>query len=138
MIIEHIAIWTNDLERLKNYYVKFFNGKSNQKYRNANTLFESYFISFDSGCRLELMTNPDIKEMNSQTNDLGIVHFAFEVESKAEVDLKAKELEIAGFPILKGPRITGDGYYEFETVDIDGNKIEVIAKKGLCDKTGFL
>jgi len=129
MIIEHIAIWTNDLEKLKDYYVKFFNGKSNQKYRNPNTLFESYFISFDSGCRLELMTNPDIKEKHSQTNYIGIVHFAFEVASKAEVDLKAKELEIAGFPILKGPRITGDGYYEFETVDIDGNKIEVIAKK---------
>ena len=128
MKIEHIAIWTNDLERLKNYYVKFFNGKSNQKYRNANTLFESYFISFDSGCRLELMTIPGIKEINSQTSEIGMAHFAFIEESKADVDLKAKELKIAGFPILKGPRITGDGYYEFETVDIDGNKIEVTTK----------
>ena len=129
MIIEHVAIWTNDLEKLKDYYVKFFNGKSNQKYRNPTTLFESYFISFDSGCRLELMTNPDIKEKNGQTNYIGIAHFAFEVESKSEVDLKAQELKIAGFPILKGPRITGDGYYEFETVDVDGNKIEVTTKK---------
>ena len=128
MIIEHIAIWTNDLEKLKDYYVKFFSGKSNQKYRNPNTLFESYFISFDSGCRLELMTNPDIKEKNSQANYTGIAHFAFEVETKNEVDLKANELKIAGFPILKGPRITGDGYYEFETLDIDGNKIEVTTK----------
>ena len=129
MTIEHIAIWTNDLEKLKDYYVKFFNGKSNQKYRNSKTLFESYFISFDSGCRLELMTNPDIQgKNNNQTNQIGIAHFAFEVESKNEVDLKAKELEIAGFPIVKGPRITGDGYYEFETVDIDGNKIEVTTK----------
>jgi len=129
MTIEHIAIWTNDLEKLKDYYVKFFNGKSNQKYRNSKTLFESYFVSFDSGCRLELMTNPDIQgKNNNQTNQIGIAHFAFEVESKNEVDLKAKELEIAGFPIVKGPRITGDGYYEFETVDIDGNKIEVTTK----------
>ena len=65
MIIEHIAIWTKDLEKLKNYYVKFFNGESNQKYRNPNTLFESYFIPFDSECRLELMTNPDIKAVIS-------------------------------------------------------------------------
>ena len=129
MTIEHIAIWTNDLEKLKDYYVKFFNGKSNQKYRNSKTVFESYFVSFDSGCRLELMTNPDIQgKNNNQTNQIGIAHFAFEVESKNEVDLKAKELEIAGFPIVKGPRITGDGYYEFETVDIDGNKIEVTTK----------
>ena len=126
MKIEHIAIWTNDLEKLKDYYVKFFKGKSNQKYLNPKTQFESYFISFDSSCRLELMTIPNIKEREyHQLNYKGIAHFAFEVESKLEVDLKAQELESAGFPIIKGPRVTGDGYYEFETIDIDGNKIEV-------------
>jgi lactoylglutathione lyase len=130
MKIEHIAIWTNDLEKLKDYYVKFFGGKSNEKYRNPNTLFESYFISFESGCRLEIMTIPNIIEKEKCekiANNEGITHFAFEVGTKLDVDLKAKELETAGFPILKGPRMTGDGYYEFETVDIDGNKIEVLA-----------
>ena len=127
MKIEHIAIWTKDLDRLKDYYVRFFNGKSNQKYLNPKTQFESYFISFQSGCRLELMTIPNIETKgNNSLNHTGIAHLAFEVNSKHEVDLKAKELEIAGFPILKGPRITGDGYYEFETIDVDGNKIEVI------------
>jgi len=126
MKIEHIAIWTKDLERLKDYYVKFFKGKSNSKYFNPKTRFESYFISFESGCRLELMTISDLVEKNTDKFNLtGITHFAFEVESKQEVDLKAEELSVAGFPILKGPRITGDGYYEFETIDIDGNKIEV-------------
>jgi len=130
MKIEHIAIWTNDLEQSKNYYVRFFNGKSNQKYLNPNTLFESYFISFESGCRLELMTIPNVEERdNHQYNYKGITHLAFEVENKTEVELKAKELETAGFPILKKPRTTGDGYYEFETLDVDGNKIEVTAKK---------
>jgi len=130
MRIEHIAIWTNDLEMLKDYYVKFFNGKSNQKYINPKTQFESYFISFESGCRLELMTIPNIEETEYQKlNYKGIAHFAFEVESKLEVDLKAEELKIAGFPIIKGPRITGDGYYEFETIDIDRNKIEVTTKQ---------
>jgi lactoylglutathione lyase len=126
MKIEHIAIWTKDLEKLKDYYVKFFKGKSNNKYFNPKTQFESYFISFESGCRLELMTISDLVEKNTDKFNLtGITHFAFEVESKQEVDLKAEELRVAGFPILKGPRITGDGYYEFETIDIDGNKIEV-------------
>jgi len=130
MKIEHIAIWTRDLERLKDYYVKFFNGKSHSKYLNPKTQFESYFISFESGCRLELMTIPEFgKKDTDKFNHTGITHFAFEVDSKLEVDLKAEELRVAGFPIFKGPRITGDGYYEFETIDIDGNKIEVITKQ---------
>jgi len=130
MKIEHIAIWTNGLERLKDYYVKFFNGKSNQKYQNPKTRFESYFISFESGCRLELMSISDLAEKDTDKfNRTGITHFAFDVESKREVDLKAEELSVAGFPILKGPRITGDGYYEFETIDIDGNKVEVTTKQ---------
>ena len=130
MKIEHIAIWTNNLETLKDYYVKFFKGESNQKYFNHKTQFESYFISFESGCRLELMTIPNIEETEChKLNYKGITHFAFEVKSKLEVDLKAQELEIAGFPIVKGPRTTGDGYYEFETKDVDGNKIEVTTKQ---------
>ena len=130
MKIEHIAIWTNNLEMLKDYYVNFFKGKSSQKYLNSKTQFESYFISFESGCRLELMTIPNIEETEyRKSNYKGITHFAFEVESNHAVDLKAQELEIAGFPIVKGPRVTGDGYYEFETMDIDGNKIEVTTKQ---------
>ena len=130
MKIEHIAIWTNNLEKLKDYYLKFFKGKSGQKYLNPKTQFESYFISFESGCRLELMTISNIEETEYQKlNYKGITHFAFELESKLEVDLKAQELEVAGFPIMKGPRVTGDGYYEFETIDIDGNKIEITTKQ---------
>ncbi|MCL1937516.1 MAG: VOC family protein [Candidatus Azobacteroides sp.] len=135
MKIEHIAIWTKDLERLRDYYVRFFNGKSNQKYLNPKTQFESYFISFESGCRLELTTIPELEERsNNKLNYKGIAHFAFEVKSKLEVDAKAKELKNAGFPIVKGPRITGDGYYEFETIDIDGNRIEVMAKNPFCNQ----
>jgi lactoylglutathione lyase len=129
MKIEHLALWTNDLEKLKDYYVKFFNGKSNNKYVNSKTKFESYFIAFASGCRLELMTMPNLEnKITTQSNQVGIAHFAFEVASMQEVDVKAKELSAAGFPIVKGPRMTGDGYYEFETTDIDGNKIEITTK----------
>ena len=126
MKITHVAIWTNDLECLKNFYVKYFEGKSNQKYFNKTTQFKSYFISFGSGCRLELMSQPDLVEnTHNSFNYKGIAHFAFEVETQREVDLKAQELKTAGFPILRGPRTTGDGYYEVETLDPDGNKIEI-------------
>jgi len=85
MKIDHIAIWTNNLEMLKDYYVKFFGGKPNRKYLNRKTQFESYFISFESGCRLELMKIPNIEEIEyRKLNYKGITHFAFEVESNLE------------------------------------------------------
>ncbi len=128
MKIEHIAIWTGDLEKLKFYYEKFFGARSNEKYVNPLTLFESYFLEFESGTRLELMYKPTIPVNLNDTviQYRGIIHFAFSVNSKAAVEEKAKELELNGYRILRGPRVTGDGYYEFETMDPDGNRLEVM------------
>lgn len=128
MIIDHIAIWTNDIERLKDYYIRFFNGVQNQKYINEKKKFESYFITFDTGARIEIMMREGIPEnLNDRegAQHTGLIHFAFGARSEAEVDFKAKQLSDAGYKILSGPRVTGDGYYEFETLDPDGNRIEV-------------
>jgi lactoylglutathione lyase len=128
MILEHAAIWTRDLERLKNYYQHYFGAVANDKYINEKKGFESYFLSFSTGARLELMAMPGIPLNLNDTvaqQHLGIIHLAFGVASRREVDEKAMELRSAGFPILSGPRKTGDGYYEFETLDPDNNRIEV-------------
>ena len=128
MTLEHVAIWTYQLEDLKNYYIKYFDATANEIYKNESKKFESYFLSFSSGARLELMTMPDIPE---NTNDritkqhTGIIHLAFGVDTIKEVDLKAEQLRQDGFMILSGPRKTGDGYYEFETLDPDNNRLEV-------------
>ncbi|MGY6741228.1 MAG: VOC family protein [Cecembia sp.] len=129
MKLEHVAIWTEDLGKLKIYYETFFGAQSNELYVNPKTGFRSYFLSFETGTRLELMQRPDIpKNENDRRNKqhLGIIHLAFAVQSKEAVDKKAEELQKAGFEILRGPRTTGDGYYEFETLDPDGNRLEVI------------
>jgi lactoylglutathione lyase len=128
MTLEHAAIWTRQLETLRDFYVRYFNGASNDKYLNPAKGFESYFICFDGGARLEIMHRPDIPENRNDTRQaqhLGLIHLAFGVDSMAEVDQKAQEMREAGFPILSGPRKTGDGYYEFETLDPDGNRLEV-------------
>lgn len=128
MIIEHLAIWTTQLENLKDYYVQYFGAQPNDKYTNVQKQFQSYFLSFGSGARLELMSRPDIPANANdpvQAQYLGLIHFAFGVDTMAEVDEKVGELRAAGFPILSGPRKTGDGYYEFETLDPDNNRIEV-------------
>ena len=130
MKLEHVAIWTDDLEALKNYYQRYFGGVPNAKYINELKGFESYFLTFQSGARLELMSMKGIpvnKNDTVQAQHKGIIHLAFGVDSIPEVDQKAEELRAAGFPILSGPRRTGDGYYEFETLDPDNNRIEVTA-----------
>jgi lactoylglutathione lyase len=130
MIIDHVAIWTPQLEKLKNFYVKYFNGRANEKYLNKENNFESYFVSFDSGTRLELMQKPGIPPNLNDTvgkQHQGIIHFSFGLENMNLVDEKLNELKKDGFKILRGPRKTGDGYYEFETLDPDNNRIEVSA-----------
>lgn len=128
MIIEHVAIYTTNVEQIKDYYVRFFNGVSNEKYINQKNGFESYILSFASGARLELMYKPQIPENINDTVEMqhkGIIHIAFGVKTMMEVDEKARELEQNGYKIVRAPRKTGDGYYEFETLDPENNRLEV-------------
>ena len=131
MKLEHIAIWTDNIELLRNYYVSFFDGQSNEMYINPKTQFQSYFISFESGARLEIMSMPNIPDNTNDTINAqhkGIIHIAFRVDTKQEVDAKAALLQANGLEILNGPRVTGDGYYEFVTLDPDKNRLEVITR----------
>lgn len=131
MTLEHVAIWTHQLEVLKNFYVHYFDGIPNAKYLNPDKGFESYFLMFQSGARLEIMQMPGIPGNQNDTvqkQHQGIIHLAFGVSTMAEVDQKAAELREAGFPVLSGPRKTGDGYYEFETLDPDNNRLEVTTR----------
>ena len=131
MTLEHVAIWTDKLEALKDYYSKYFGGTPNDKYTNEKNQFHSYFLTFKSGARLEIMTMANIPCNLNDTiikQHKGIIHLAFGVDTKMEVEEKARQLEGDGFKILSGPRKTGDGYYEFETLDPDNNRIEVTAK----------
>jgi lactoylglutathione lyase len=131
MTLEHAAIWTNDLEKLKDYYCRYFGGVAGNKYINSQKKFSSYFLQFNGGARLEIMRMEGIPANENDTvttQHLGLIHLAFGVDTMAEVDEKAAELKQAGFPILSGPRKTGDGYYEFETLDPDNNRLEVTAR----------
>ncbi len=126
MKIEHIAIWTMDLEKMKNFYQKFFNLKSNEKYFNPNKKFSSYFLAFENGARLELMHKPDISEFIEKSDSkLGLTHFAISVGTKEKVDSLTKKIRENGYEIIGEPRTTGDGYYESVISDPEGNLIEI-------------
>lgn len=127
MRIEHLAIWVRNLELMQSFYVKYFDGKSNTKYRNEKKNFESYFISFDSGARLELMQMPGIIDTanNGYEQFIGITHFAVTVGSKEKVDELTEVFRKDGFEIVGEPRMTGDGYYESVILDPEKNRIEI-------------
>ncbi|WP_420631897.1 VOC family protein [Candidatus Leptofilum sp.] len=125
MRIEHIAIWTQQLETLRIFYEKFFNGRSSSRYTNPKTGFTSYFLSFESGARLELMQRPDIISAVSPAEQMGLAHFAVSLGSEPAVDTLTKQLHEAGYQIVSQPRTTGDGYYESVALDPDGNRLEL-------------
>lgn len=128
MKLEHVAIWTDNLDRLTDYYVNYFGAVPGEVYINSGNGFSSRFLQFEGDARLEIMNMPDIPPNLNDTvyrQHRGIIHLAFGAHSITDVDNKASELLENGFTVLKGPRFTGDGYYEFETLDPDFNRIEV-------------
>ncbi|MGM9984790.1 lactoylglutathione lyase [Fibrobacter intestinalis] len=125
MKIEHIAMYVNDLEGAKEFFTTFLGGKSNGGYHNKKTGFRSYFITFDDGSRLEIMTKPDMSDEKKEQNRTGYAHIAFSVGSKEVVDSLTEKLKSAGYEVASGPRTTGDGYYESCIVAIEGNLIEL-------------
>lgn len=125
MKIEHIAMYVNDLDDARDFFVTYLGGKSNDGYHNKSTDFRSYFISFDDGARLEIMNKPGMDDIKKPLNRTGYVHIAFSVGSKERVDELTDELRSAGYEVVSGPRTTGDGYYESCVVVIEGNQIEI-------------
>ena len=127
MKIEHLAIWVYDLDRMKSFYRTYFGAVAGEKYVNPKKQFESYFLSFESGPRLEIMKRPDIPANQNDVHHqyLGLIHFAVSVGSKENVDSLTKRLADDGFEIVGEPRTTGDGYYESVVLDPEGNRIEI-------------
>ena len=129
MKLHHIAIWTFRLEELKDFYVRFLGGTSNEKYINPKKGFESYFISFDEGPTLELMSRVDVQNTPIEENRRGLTHLAFTFPSKEEILRFTEEMRSEGYTIAGEPRTSGDGYFESVVLDPDGNRLECVYKK---------
>ena len=125
MKIEHIALYVNDLEGARDFFVKYFGAISNEGYYNTCTDFRSYFLTFEDGARLEIMTKPDLTDSGDFLNRYGYAHIAFSVGSREAVDDLTARLKADGYPVYSGPRITGDGYYESCILGFEGNLIEI-------------
>lgn len=127
MHIEHLAMWVKDIELMKDFYCHYFNATPNNKYINEKKHFQSYFLSFEGGPRIELMQMPGVPDSKDDVYDqfTGLIHFAISLGSKEKVDEMTERFRADGFEIIDGPRTTGDGYYESVILDPENNRIEV-------------
>lgn len=125
MKIEHVAMYVNDLEGTRNFFERYFDAVSNNGYHNQRTDFCSYFLTFEDGARLEIMSRPGMADQEKAAERTGFIHIAFSVGSVEAVDMLTKRLECDGYQVASGPRTTGDGYYESCIVGIEGNQIEI-------------
>ncbi|MDM8143277.1 VOC family protein [Megamonas hypermegale] len=127
MKIDHVAMYVWDLEGAKEFFVRFFQAKPNDMYHNPKTGLKTYFLSFDDSSRLEIMNRPDMKEKPLDIFYQGLIHLSFKLGSKEKVDELTKKLHEAGYEVLSGPRVTGDGYYESCILAFENNLLELVA-----------
>ena len=127
MKLEHIALYVQDLERAKNLYMKYFNAVPNEKYHNSRTNLMTYFLTFDGGARLEIMTRPEIIEIEKRLFNSGLIHFSMQLGSRENVNQLTERLRSDGYQVISEPRVTGDGYYESCILDPENNQIELVA-----------
>lgn len=127
MKIEHLAIWADDIELLRQFYMEYFDMTCGEKYFNPKRNFTSYFLSFgEDTTRIELMHIPNTDSPTSRGNLKGLAHFAISVGGKDAVDILTEKLRRDGYTIVGEPRTSGDGYYESVIWDPEGNYVEIV------------
>ena len=129
MKIEHAALYVNDLEKARSFFVNYLGAESNDGYHNPRTGFRSYFLSFDGSARLEIMNKPELADSPKEPARTGYAHIAFSTGSREAVDALTARLKADGYEVISGPRITGDGYYESCIASVEGNLIELRSKQ---------
>lgn len=125
MKIDHIALYVEDLEAAKDFFVRYLDAAANDGYHNPKTGLRTYFLRFAGDARLEIMNKPQMDAAEKTPARTGYIHLAFSVGSPQRVDELTQRLRADGYAVLSGPRTTGDGYYESCVVGIEGNQIEI-------------
>lgn len=126
-VFDHMALHVIDLEGMKDFYVKYFGCRANKQYHNPLTGLRSYFLSWQEGARLELISRPEVSASNGDIFRQGPIHIAIKTGSARRVDELTQIIGEDGHTIHSQPRRTGDGYYESVILDPEGNMVEITA-----------
>jgi lactoylglutathione lyase len=127
MSLDHTAIWVIDLEREKEFFMRYFDCVAGDRYCNPAKGFTSYFIAFPGGGRIEIMKREGM-DPGRRSEACGYAHIAVNAGSREDVDRLTRRLISEGVPVESGPRITGDGYYESVILDPENNLIEIVSE----------
>lgn len=125
MKIEHIAMYVNNLEKARDFFVKYFEAQPRPMYHNPKTGFRSYLLSFEDGSKLELMNQPHMTDEHKPLDRTGYSHVCFSVGSPEKVDAMCKAMKQDGYPVISNPRNTGGGGYTCRVIALEGNQIEI-------------
>ncbi|NLT11930.1 MAG: hypothetical protein GXY06_05940 [Clostridiaceae bacterium] len=125
--LDHLAIYVDQLEEVRDFYVKYFGASVNDRYTNSRTGLQTYFLAFSGRTRIEIMSRPDTKAAQKTDGYLGLTHLAFSLGSREEVDRLTARLAADGVMVVGAPRETGDHYYESIVLDPEGNRVELVA-----------
>lgn len=110
--LSHAALYARDLEATKQFFISFFSARAGKMYHNPRTGFRSYFLTFEDGFQLEIMSRAEVSAPCADPFLAGYNHLSFCVGSRAEVDRLTSLLAASGYPVADGPRTTGDSFYE--------------------------
>lgn len=126
MRINHIAVWADDIELLKEFYCRWFGATAAPRYHNPKRGLTSYFLTFpDGGAMLEIMNEPEIMAVDGGKKLRGFCHIAMSVGSRERVNEMTESMRGAGVPVIGNPRTTGEGLYESVVADPEGNIVEL-------------
>ena len=125
MKIAYVSMYVNDLDKMKDFFVKYFKATVNDKYENFQKGYIYCYLKFDEGSRLSLVSGPNIVEPQEQALVRGLNRFAIAVNSKEEVKSITDQLEKDGYQVVNGFRMNGYGEYESRILDPEGNELEI-------------
>ena len=126
MRIATISMNVTDLNKVKDFYAKYFGAKVDDKYENFRTGYTYCFLSFDNGARLLLVSGSNIVDRKREDNVAGFSRISIAVDGADKVQELATQIARDGFQIVSGFRMNGYGEYESRVLDPEGNEVEIV------------
>jgi lactoylglutathione lyase len=124
--VEHIALATNDVDRLCDFY-RQLGAMASPVATDSGTGLRSRVLDF-CGVRLELLERPGRREgADPSALAPGLVHLGFALGSADAVDELTRVIATAGHRVLERPHRAGErGRYESVVLDPDGHRVKFI------------